>query len=132
MATTPSAAASTQRATIMKARNGSACTLQLSTSDQAMPDRIFPAMPPAVADMMLPLLSYEIVARADMLDETGRIAAPELAGGNILEHHGARGDDAVIPDRHARQDRRSEEHTSELQSLMRISSAGFCLKKKKT
>src|SRR3546814_8741906 len=28
--------------------------------------------------------------------------------------------------------RRSEEHTSELQSLMRISSAVFCLKKKKT
>src|SRR3546814_2384323 len=28
--------------------------------------------------------------------------------------------------------RRSEEHTSELQSLMRISYAGFCLKKKKT
>src|SRR3546814_1967900 len=27
---------------------------------------------------------------------------------------------------------RSEEHTSELQSLMRDSSAGFCLKKKKT
>src|SRR3546814_2520173 len=26
---------------------------------------------------------------------------------------------------------RSEEHTSELQSLMRISNAGFCLKKKK-
>src|SRR3546814_6193328 len=29
------------------------------------------------------------------------------------------------------QDRRSEEHTSELQSLMRISYAVFCLKKKK-
>src|SRR3546814_4252039 len=28
-------------------------------------------------------------------------------------------------------DQRSEEHTSELQSLMRISSAVFCLKKKK-
>src|SRR3546814_6767130 len=27
---------------------------------------------------------------------------------------------------------RSEEHTSEIQSLMRISYAGFCLKKKKT
>src|SRR3546814_1424068 len=27
---------------------------------------------------------------------------------------------------------RSEEHTSELQSLMRISYAGFCLKKKRT
>src|SRR3546814_6468785 len=32
----------------------------------------------------------------------------------------------------ARPRRRSEEHTSELQSLMRISYAVFCLKKKKT
>src|SRR3546814_4352359 len=32
----------------------------------------------------------------------------------------------------ARTRRRSEEHTSELQSLMRISYAVFCLKKKKT
>src|SRR3546814_5411789 len=31
-----------------------------------------------------------------------------------------------------RRHRRSEEHTSELQSLMRISYAVFCLKKKKT
>src|SRR3546814_7349143 len=31
-----------------------------------------------------------------------------------------------------RQQGRSEEHTSELQSLMRISSAVFCLKKKKS
>src|SRR3546814_1393988 len=34
--------------------------------------------------------------------------------------------------RQAGTDRRSEEHTSELQSLMRISYAVFCLKKKKT
>src|SRR3546814_7437779 len=34
------------------------------------------------------------------------------------------------PARHADRDARSEEHTSELQSLMRISYAGFCLKKK--
>src|SRR3546814_1422858 len=34
-------------------------------------------------------------------------------------------------DHHARFDARSEEHTSELQSLMRISYAVFCLKKKK-
>src|SRR3546814_1997110 len=33
---------------------------------------------------------------------------------------------------HRRQQPRSEEHTSELQSLMRISYAVFCLKKKKT
>src|SRR3546814_9600057 len=32
---------------------------------------------------------------------------------------------------HVADDRRSEEHTSELQSLMRISYAVFCLKKKK-
>src|SRR3546814_9668854 len=35
-------------------------------------------------------------------------------------------------DRHGRRILRSEEHTSELQSLMRISYAVFCLKKKKT
>src|SRR3546814_7913387 len=33
-------------------------------------------------------------------------------------------------ERHRHRDRRSEEHTSELQSLMRISYAVFCLKKK--
>src|SRR3546814_9741809 len=39
--------------------------------------------------------------------------------------HRRRGDDRLGPHR------RSEEHTSELQSLMRISYAVFCLKKKK-
>src|SRR3546814_9987431 len=39
-----------------------------------------------------------------------------------IEHHGLRDDPAAV---------RSEEHTSELQSLMRISYAVFCLKKKK-
>src|SRR3546814_4607963 len=34
--------------------------------------------------------------------------------------------------KHLMADLRSEEHTSELQSLMRISSAVFCLKKNKT
>src|SRR3546814_4494469 len=41
------------------------------------------------------------------------------------------GEDAVVTPGHE-QHRRSEEHTSELQSLMRISYAVFCLKKKKT
>src|SRR3546814_9194673 len=35
-------------------------------------------------------------------------------------------------ERMVKENRRSEEHTSELQSLMRISYAVFCLKKKKT
>src|SRR3546814_6593018 len=39
-------------------------------------------------------------------------------------------DDKIGPSR-ARTEYRSEEHTSELQSLMRISYAVFCLKKKK-
>src|SRR3546814_9543873 len=43
-----------------------------------------------------------------------------------------RGRAARQGDRDRRADARSEEHTSELQSLMRISYAVFCLKKKKT
>src|SRR3546814_7217468 len=44
------------------------------------------------------------------------------------------GEDPLILDRHriVRERHRSEEHTSELQSLMRISYAVFCLKKKTT
>src|SRR3546814_8238135 len=38
---------------------------------------------------------------------------------------------AVVAVRERRRARRSEEHTSELQSLMRISYAVFCLKKKR-
>src|SRR3546814_6239883 len=41
---------------------------------------------------------------------------------------GAAGQDHAVPPRPER-DRRSEEHTSELQSLMRISYAVFCLNK---
>src|SRR3546814_6309774 len=52
-------------------------------------------------------------------------AADRAAGGG-----GVRGVLRVRPGRHAG-DPRSEEHTSELQSLMRISYAVFCLKKKK-
>src|SRR3546814_2305997 len=42
-----------------------------------------------------------------------------------------RGPGAAHPRRHAGGDLRSEEHTSELQSLMRNSYAVFCLKKQK-
>src|SRR3546814_5430256 len=51
-------------------------------------------------------------------------AEPDAAGPVILPQHGR---EAPI----AGNERRSEEHTSELQSLMRISYAVFCLKKKK-
>src|SRR3546814_9792935 len=45
---------------------------------------------------------------------------------------GARNETKSVRDADMRSSRRSEEHTSELQSLMRISYAVFCLKKKKT
>src|SRR3546814_10549477 len=67
-------------------------------------------------------------------------AAPHIAQsrGNPCRNHerAGRADQAhLAPMRHKllkTHDRRSEEHTSELQSLMRISYAVFCLKKKKT
>src|SRR3546814_7860216 len=48
------------------------------------------------------------------------VPAPDHGAEEVLQHG---------PHRHDQQ--RSEEHTSELQSLMRISYAVFCLKKKK-
>src|SRR3546814_9210094 len=69
-------------------------------------------------------------------------------GNPLLQAEAKRGGDRAIDDRdgarrtaeqegfgqgavHRRFEARSEEHTSELQSLMRISYAVFCLKKKK-
>src|SRR3546814_2584460 len=56
------------------------------------------------------------VGRAGQLGEARQLAIIDMD-----DAPGARGDDGM----------RSEEHTSELQSLMRISYAVFCLKKKK-
>src|SRR3546814_10733747 len=50
---------------------------------------------------------------------------PPVAGG---AGHAQRGQ-AVVVERGHRRGRRSEEHTSELQSIMRISYAVFCLEK---
>src|SRR3546814_1002535 len=61
-------------------------------------------------------------------DDPEEVASLREAGDRGLEH-GIRG--GGLPQRHRRTRGRSEEHTSELQSLMRISYAVFCLKKKK-
>src|SRR3546814_1075410 len=58
--------------------------------------------------------------RARLLDQCGDLQADALGAGHLV-FEGAGLDH-----------QRSEEHTSELQSLMRISYAVFCLKKKKT
>src|SRR3546814_7628619 len=51
--------------------------------------------------------------------------------GRYLRHDGPEHVMAFAPTRSGKGVGRSEEHTSELQSLMRISYAVFCLKKKK-
>src|SRR3546814_9696140 len=54
-----------------------------------------------------------------------------MQGGAVGEVIESRADGIVAGDRVLHMEGRSEEHTSELQSLMRISYAVFCLKKKK-
>src|SRR3546814_6787297 len=53
-----------------------------------------------------------------------------LRGHRVLVRAAPPDDMDVLHLRHAKHRKRSEEHTSELQSLMRISYAVFCLKKK--
>src|SRR3546814_6745556 len=58
--------------------------------------------------------------------------AGQLADADDDEQRGVfQTDDALVAERRDHAAERSEEHTSELQSLMRISYAVFCLKKKK-
>src|SRR3546814_10423711 len=74
-------------------------------------------------------LSGEVSGRADPGDrECGRRAAGARAEQECDQgHHVRQGEEQLVRDVGGR----SEEHTSELQSLMRISYAVFCLKKKK-
>src|SRR3546814_1246359 len=70
------------------------------------------------------------LARADIGDRHAGLNPGQLD--HLLELSGAVAGVLVrVARRDDRRDRRSEEHTSELQSLMRISYAVFCLKKKK-
>src|SRR3546814_382294 len=65
-----------------------------------------------------------------------RVVAPDVArvddGRVVLRRDPLLGDRGDVPPSASGGEVRSEEHTSELQSLMRISYAVFCLKKKKT
>src|SRR3546814_8180736 len=77
------------------------------------------------------LFPYTTLFRSP-LEESGRLDAQ--AGLDLGKQAGvdAEGDATPAPGGQDPLLRRSEEHTSELQSLMRISYAVFCLKKKKT
>src|SRR3546814_5777376 len=93
----------------------------------------------------LEAVPYHGVAAARLVDREVRLEHAALrpegldgvlvpAPGGVGERLAGRRGRAVLPavavDVHV--DARSEEHTSELQSLMRISYAVFCLKKKNT
>src|SRR3546814_7642873 len=98
--------------------------------------------------MNIPLVrSFELqlAGRYEHYSDFGSIAKPKIAGAwDLFDGWRIRGSWAqgfrapnleqtkatIITRGNTR--RRSEEHTSELQSLMRISSAVFCLKNKKT
>src|SRR3546814_6554573 len=60
----------------------------------------------------------------------GRLASGHRDDLQLQQHHEGRDLSCHSRRRPGRRRRRSEEHTSELQSLMRISYAVFCLKKK--
>src|SRR3546814_9612351 len=73
------------------------------------------------------MYAYDPATVFSSIDHAGRYAygnQPQIAQWNL-----ARLAEALLP---LIDDDRSEEHTSELQSLMRISYAVFCLKKKNT
>src|SRR3546814_9577170 len=76
----------------------------------------------------VPLLNHELVELA------ARVPAALRIDGRSLKSLMKRALDGILPPEilERRKRGRSEEHTSELQSLMRISYAVFCLKKKKT
>src|SRR3546814_2651976 len=71
--------------------------------------------------------------RDDRLQVVLRAAAPAIAldTGHDIASNAGPADDIGDTRLRVRLPARSEEHTSELQSLMRISYAVFCLKKKK-
>src|SRR3546814_9867221 len=79
---------------------------------------------PAIGDLRpVPLALGDVVDQGDRaLQVVDEVAHRRLAE---LRH------DLAVADGGRPQDERSEEHTSELQSLMRISYAVFCLKKTK-
>src|SRR3546814_4235943 len=77
-------------------------------------------------------LAVSITTSHEKSDATRQRRYGRALGAMPLDHVGCGGAHACRQGRHIeRRQGRSEEHTSELQSLMRISYAVFCLKKKK-
>src|SRR3546814_3386474 len=82
-------------------------------------------------DRRRPLLTQGQQVPPQIPGRNGRRALRNIAG-VVVANHVAQSPGAPVSEMAVRpfEQRRSEEHTSELQSLMRISYAVFCLKKK--
>src|SRR3546814_4340070 len=87
------------------------------------------ALPISRATLSRPLLNQRLI-RVDFSCACGRTSFEAIIGVRV---NATNADSATAPASATDNSRnRSEEHTSELQSLMRTSYAVFCLKKKKT
>src|SRR3546814_4778834 len=80
---------------------------------------------------ILPLDAWHRAKGARMVPFAGYTMPVQYEDGIMAEHLWVRESAGLFDVSHMGQLFRSEEHTSELQSLMRISYAVFCLKKKK-
>src|SRR3546814_12024601 len=78
------------------------------------------------------LFPYTTLFRSPLALRPAQPVPGQRGGGAAPLGHGLSAARPLRPRRARRGGGRSEEHTSELQSLMRISYAVFCLKKKKT
>src|SRR3546814_1317093 len=92
---------------------------------EASPPKPTVRSPPAIRPLLVPLKLFAAPAAARPL----KIAPAPSVTEQSLHRQRRPCHRSEIQSCH-RLDRRSEEHTSELQSLMRISYAVFCLKKK--
>src|SRR3546814_7570880 len=95
-------------------------TRQVASMAQKLTERIKQDLGRAVRVEGLPVADWVLIDAEDVIVHLFR---PEVRSFYNLERMWAFEESAAAP--------RSEEHTSELQSLMRISYAVFCLKKKK-
>src|SRR3546814_2566896 len=98
--------------------------------------KCYPGMGPSAQLRYFEAVHQELAPLARMLElENQRLrqqlADQKIAKFDLLETVRKRLDDANALLNQIQEGLRSEEHTSELQSLMRISYAVFCLKKKK-
>src|SRR3546814_6316334 len=87
---------------------------------------------PHVADGLKPVQRRIVFAMSELgINATSKPRKSALTVGDVIGKYHPHGDSACYEAMVTMTSPRSEEHTSGLQSLMRISYAVFCLKKKK-